>query len=82
MRSSAVAEDLATASFAGQFESVLHVGSADNGVTAVERCWRAASSMHLSEYRRAHGTADGSVAVLVQRQLAPPSAGVAFGRTP
>ena len=82
VRSSAVAEDLATASFAGQFESVLHVGSADDGVTAVERCWRAASSLHLSEYRRAQGTADGSVAVLVQRQLAPPRPAWRSGETP
>ena len=82
VRSSAAAEDLASASFAGQFESVLHVGSADEAVTAVERCWRAASSRHLADYQRAHGVANGSVALLVQRQLAPTSAGVAFGRDP
>lgn len=82
VRSSAVAEDLATASFAGQFESVLHVVSAEDAMTAVERCWRAASSRHLAEYRRTRGTPDGSIALLVQRQLAPSSAGVAFGRDP
>ncbi|MFD4421219.1 PEP/pyruvate-binding domain-containing protein [Agromyces sp. NPDC058484] len=82
VRSSAVAEDLAAASFAGQFESVLHVRTADDAIAAVERCWHAASSEHLTDYRRAHGTADGSVALLVQRQLAPGSAGVAFGRDP
>ena len=82
VRSSAVAEDLASASFAGQFESVLHVGSAVEAMTAVERCWRAASSGHLSDYQRAHGAADGPVALLVQRQLAPTSAGVGVRARP
>jgi len=82
VRSSAVAEDLATASFAGQFESVLDVGDADEAISAAERCWSAASSRHLSEYRRAIGTTGGAVALLVQRQIAPTAAGVAFGRDP
>lgn len=82
VRSSAVAEDLDAASFAGQFESVLHVRTADEAIVAVEQCWRAATSAHLAEYRRAHDSADGSLALLVQRQLAPRSAGVAFGRDP
>ena len=82
VRSSAVAEDLAAASFAGQFESVLHVRTADEAIAAVERCWRAAASSHLAEYRRTRDSVDGSLALLVQRQLAPESAGVAFGRDP
>lgn len=82
VRSSAVAEDLAAASFAGQFESVLHVRSADEAIAAVERCWRAAQSAHLAVYRRANHTTDLSLALLVQRQLAPEAAGVAFGRDP
>ncbi|MFF2496402.1 PEP/pyruvate-binding domain-containing protein [Agromyces sp. NPDC058064] len=82
VRSSAVAEDLAGSSFAGQFESVLHVASADEAIAAVERCWRAATSEHLAAYRDARRTGDGSLALLVQRQLDPASAGVAFGRDP
>ncbi|MFE6965272.1 PEP/pyruvate-binding domain-containing protein [Agromyces sp. NPDC057679] len=82
VRSSAVAEDLAEASFAGQFESVLHVASADDAIAAVERCWRSATSGHLVAYRRARRTGDGQLALLVQRQLSPASAGVAFGRDP
>lgn len=82
VRSSAVAEDLAGASFAGQFESVLHVWSEDAAIAAVEHCWEAATSAHVAEYRRAHQATDGGLALLVQRQLEPASAGVAFGRDP
>lgn len=82
VRSSAVAEDDATASFAGQFTSVLHVRSSAEAIAAVERCWLAGSDEAVEDYRRAHGVTDRALAILVQRQLDADVAGVAFGRDP
>lgn len=83
VRSSAVAEDGAGASFAGQYESVLDVTDADALQAAVRRCVASAAATHVAGYAE-HAHADGATrtAVLVQRMLAPDAAGVAFSLDP
>ena len=84
VRSSAVAEDLADASFAGQYETVLNVrGPAALG-EAIRHVRASGASARAQHYRAAHGVRDdsSSVAVLVQRMLAPEAAGVAFTADP
>jgi rifampicin phosphotransferase len=83
VRSSAVAEDMAEASFAGQYETFLDVRGGPALLEAVRRCRESAHTARVDHYRTARaGTADDRIAVLVQRMLAPEAAGVAFTANP
>jgi phosphohistidine swiveling domain-containing protein len=93
VRSSAAVEDLAGASFAGQYETVLGV-RLDELPDAVRRVFDSAASARVAAYRQAHpqaaaaapaGEVSGSVggmAVLVQVMVAADAAGVAFTANP
>jgi phosphohistidine swiveling domain-containing protein len=89
VRSSASAEDLAGASFAGQYETVLDVGL-DKLPDAVRRVVDSAASARVAAYRHAHPQAapadpSGSgagMAVLVQVMVPADAAGVAFTANP
>ena len=83
VRSSAVAEDLTEASFAGQYETVLDVSGGDDLILAVQRVRASGSNDRVQSYRgpRQDGPSD-AVAVLVQRMLRPDAAGVAFTANP
>ena len=84
VRSSAVDEDGAATSFAGQHETYLNVVGADAVIAAVERCWASARSERTLAYRRQHGLAvDGvCLAVLVQLLVPADVSGVAFSANP
>ncbi|GII54153.1 hypothetical protein Pth03_25420 [Planotetraspora thailandica] len=79
VRSSAAAEDLAAASYAGLYETFLNVAPA-NVADAVRRCRASAHAERVTAYR--HQQADKSVAVLVQRMIDADAAGVAFTANP
>ena len=59
MRSSATAEDLAGASYAGQYETVLDVGL-DELAEAVRRVFDSAASARVAAYRQAHPQANAA----------------------
>jgi pyruvate,water dikinase len=83
VRSSSAAEDLADASFAGQYETVLGVTTLQGVVDAVARVRASASTAHAADYQRAQaGDVRASMAVLVQRQVGARAAGVAFSVNP
>lgn len=83
VRSSAVGEDSAGASFAGQHITVLNVPSADEVEKAVREVWWSANSDSAITYRKRLGVFERpSVGVVVQSLLAPDSAGVMFTRNP
>ncbi len=83
VRSSAVDEDLAEASYAGLYTTVLDVHGTDALLDAVRRCWESASSAGVTAYRCARGERHRPVmAVLVQPVLRPAAAGVAFTADP
>jgi rifampicin phosphotransferase len=79
VRSSAIVEDGARASFAGQFASELFVSRSDVP-TAIRRVRESTSSAALRAYA---GSACGArMAVIVQRMVAGETSGVAFGIDP
>jgi rifampicin phosphotransferase len=84
VRSSAVEEDGAENSFAGQLESYLFV-DANSVLDRVADVWRSGFSERLLEYRHQRGMAALPVwppAVLVQRMVDAETAGVAFSADP
>jgi rifampicin phosphotransferase len=90
VRSSGTAEDLAGASFAGQYETVLDVGP-DELPEAVQQVLDSAASARVAAYRQAHREADtaaaldpseSKMAVLVQVMVTADVAGVAFTANP
>ena len=83
VRSSAVGEDSAGASFAGQHITVLNVPSADDVEGAVREVWWSANSDSAITYRKRLGVfVRPSVGVVVQSLLQPETAGVMFTRNP
>lgn len=84
VRSSAVDEDGATASFAGQHATYLNVVGAEAIIAAVERCWQSARSAPARDYRRRQGLSGerSQMAVLVQQLVAADVAAVAFSVNP
>ena len=84
VRSSAVEEDGAENSFAGQLESYLFV-EPESICQRIADVWRSGFSERLLEYRRQHGMPAlpaSAPAVLVQRMLDADRAGVAFSTDP
>ncbi|MGE5517464.1 MAG: PEP/pyruvate-binding domain-containing protein [Bacteroidota bacterium] len=83
VRSSAVAEDGATASFAGIHESVLNVRK-DGVPAAIVRCWASAFGERARAYRQRMGLdqSDVAPAIVIQRLVIPRAAGVAFSLDP
>jgi rifampicin phosphotransferase len=83
VRSSAAAEDLADASFAGQYETVLNVRGPEALLKAIREVRASAANVRVQHYQTSRGVqAGGGLAVLVQRMLAPEAAGVAFTANP
>lgn len=84
VRSSATAEDLPDASFAGQQDTVLEVEGADALFAAIRACWESPGSERAVAYRAAQGLDhdDPAMAVVVQRMIAPAAAGVMFTANP
>src|SRR4030095_12639236 len=81
VRSSAAAEDLPDASYAGLYETYLNVPVEGLG-EAVRRCFAATTSERVSAYHRRHGGGAAGMAVLVQAMVDPTAAGVAFTAHP
>ena len=84
VRSSATAEDLPTASFAGQQDSFLNVVGREAILRAVRRCWASLFTDRAVHYRNQNGFDHGSVAlaVVVQRMVFPEVSGVMFTADP
>ncbi|KJL42563.1 PEP/pyruvate-binding domain-containing protein [Microbacterium trichothecenolyticum] len=84
VRSSATAEDLPGASFAGQQDTYLDVAGVDDVLDAVHRCWASLWTDRAVAYRAAQGIEGAGVAlaVVVQRMVDAESAGVLFTADP
>ena len=84
VRSSAIGEDAAAASFAGMHASFLNVQGADRLLTAVKDCWTSLFTARTIYYRATGGLplAEIDIAVVVQRQLVAKRSGVMFTLDP
>lgn len=83
VRSSATAEDLQDASFAGQQDTFLNVED-DELVDCIKRCWSSLWSERAINYRKTKGIQDDglSMAVIVQEMCAADVSGVLFTVSP
>jgi pyruvate,water dikinase len=84
VRSSATAEDLPYASFAGQQETYLNVVGSESVLDAVRRCWASLWTDRAVSYRATLGIDHHTVqlAVVVQRMVEASVAGVLFTANP
>ena len=84
VRSSATAEDLPFASFAGQQDTFLNVIGGDAVVDAVRRCWASLWTDRAVDYRARNAIDQGSVrlAVVIQEMVQSAAAGVLFTADP
>src|SRR5881296_2663106 len=84
VRSSATAEDLPTASFAGQQDTYLNVVGPAAILQHVSRCWASLFTERAVTYRQRNGTGHRTVhmAVVVQQMVFPQAAGVLFTADP
>ena len=84
VRSSATAEDLPFASFAGQQDTYLNVVGRDRVIDATRRCWASLWTDRAVAYRATNGIGPRTVqlAVVIQRMIDAATAGVLFTANP
>jgi phosphohistidine swiveling domain-containing protein len=84
VRSSATAEDLPGAAFAGQQDTYLNVVGEDAVINAVADCWASLWTDRAIAYRQRQGidTHEVAIAVVVQEMVPAEIAGVMFGANP
>ncbi|MFD7817325.1 rifamycin-inactivating phosphotransferase [Streptomyces sp. NPDC059785] len=84
VRSSATAEDLPTASFAGQQDTYLNVVGPAEVLRHIGRCWASLFTERAVTYRQRNGIDHRTVhmAVVVQRMVFPEASGILFTADP
>jgi pyruvate,water dikinase len=82
VRSSAIGEDSASASFAGQLDSFLDIVDEADLLEKVRMCWCSFYSARALAYQYATGVALRGMGVVVQPQIEGAVSGVAFTRSP
>ncbi|HYF62851.1 MAG TPA: PEP/pyruvate-binding domain-containing protein, partial [Herpetosiphonaceae bacterium] len=84
VRSSATAEDLPGASFAGQHDTYLNIRGQDAILRHIAMCWASLFSERAIAYRlqNGFGQRDVSLAVVVQQMVFPQAAGILFTADP
>ncbi|MCI4366004.1 MAG: phosphoenolpyruvate synthase [Thermoplasmata archaeon] len=84
VRSSATAEDLEGASFAGLQETYLNVSGNDQLLAAIKRCWSSLFTPRVLVYRQKKGFdhLDVHLAVLIQKMVDSVVSGILFTRDP
>jgi pyruvate,water dikinase len=78
VRSSATAEDLPTASFAGQQATFLNVTGEKNLIESIMKCWASLYEPRAIFYRAKHGISKASIAVIVQKMIDSKKSGILF----
>ncbi len=78
VRSSATAEDLPTASFAGQQASFLNVKGEAELTESIRKCWASLFEPRAIFYRAKHGVTKASIAIIVQKMVNSDKSGIIF----
>lgn len=78
VRSSATAEDLPTASFAGQQASFLNVKGEKDLIESIRKCWASLFEPRAIFYRAKHGFSKASIAIIVQKMINSEKSGIIF----
>lgn len=83
VRSSSSAEDLADASFAGQYDTILNVRE-EGLLDAVKQCWASVFSEHARNYavQKNISLEEFPMGILIQQMVNPDVAGVIFSMNP
>ncbi len=84
VRSSATAEDLPEASFAGQQETFLNIKGRNLLVKTVQKCWASLFTARAVYYRKKHSfsTEEVGIAVVVQKMVNSQQSGIMFTAEP
>lgn len=82
VRSSALNEDSAQASFAGEFETVLNVSTDEAIAEAIDTVYKSGESERVKVYSSVHGITSHQVAVVVQYMVPSEVSGVLFTADP
>ncbi len=87
IRSSAKSEDSAASSFAGQFDTFLHVKGEDEVLSKVKACWSSLWAERARSYQDKNQALDqfdddGGIAVVIQQMIDADAAGVLFTNDP
>ncbi|MGN6421647.1 MAG: phosphoenolpyruvate synthase [Pseudobacter sp.] len=84
VRSSATAEDLPTASFAGQQDTYLNISGANSMLEHISKCWASLFTERAVIYRIRHNIDHRQVrlAVIIQEMLFPQVSGILFTADP
>ena len=82
VRSSALGEDSAEATFAGQQETILWVRGAADVIEAIRACWASLYSAEAISYRRRLQGSEPAMGVTVQRMVDAAVSGVMFTCNP
>ncbi len=82
IRSSATAEDLPNASFAGQQETFINIIGVNNVINAIKKCFISLYTDRACIYRNAQGFKDAELAVIIQKMVFPQKSGILFTADP
>jgi len=84
VRSSAMGEDSGAASFAGQYDTFLNIGSVQDLLESVKKCWASVFSYRSFVYRQREGgtVQELAIAVVVQEMVSAEVSGVIFTTDP
>jgi len=83
VRSSGTAEDMENCSFAGQYDTFLHIQHYEDCLMAVKKCWASMWNERVYEYREKYGIAhSASMSVIIQNMIKGDFSGVIFTEDP
>ena len=82
VRSSAITEDTAEFTYAGQYQTFTNVTGPENLIRAISDVWDSSTTMKDSEYHKRTSLDSSACAVIIQEMVHSQLAGVSFSKNP